>query len=189
MDAVSTWAEMSEEMVLTSELANALKESALNEARKSLAELEVANSDEDTFCALPWAAFAAFNLGQFDEAKRLTELTLTLAESFKENWNFGNALHSAHSVRGLLALRNDDRAGAIDELHASGATPGSPQLNSFGPTMQLAIVLLEVGERDAVLRYLDQCSAFWRMGGTSLAVWRRKIMAGEMPNFFHHRYG
>lgn len=180
---------MSEEMELTSELVNTLKTAALNEAQNSLEKLGVATSDEETFCALPRAAFAAFNLGQFDEAERLAEVTLTLAERFKNSWNFGNALHSAHSILGLLALKHDDRPGAIEALHASGATPGSPQLNSFGPTMQLAIALLEVGERDAVLRYLDQCSAFWKLGSSSLAIWRRKIMAGEMPNFFQHRYG
>jgi hypothetical protein len=37
------------------------------------------------------------------------------------------------------------------------------------------------GERDAVIRYLDQCSAFSEMGRTSLAIWRRKITAGDMP--------
>ena len=189
MNVVDAWAEMSEGMVLTTELKATFKAAALKDAHKSLAKLEAAASDEEQYYALPRGAFAAFNLGQFDDAKRCAEQALTLADNFKDNWNFGNAVHRANSVRGLLARQNDDRARALAALHASGATPGSPQLNSFGPTMQLAIALLEVGERDAVLRYLDQCGAFWRMGTASIAIWRRKIVAGQMPNFFSHRYG
>ena len=176
-------------MVLTPELAATFKVAALKVAHKSLAELEADASAHEQFYALPGGVFAAFNLGQFDDAKRYAEQALNLADGFKDNWNFGNAVHSAHSVRGLLALKNDDRAGALASLHASDATPGSPQLYSFGPTMQLAIALLEVGECDAVLLYLDQCGIFWQMGATSLVIWRRKIVAGQMPNFFHHRYG
>ena len=189
MDAVDLWAEMSEGMVLTAEQTNLLRENALSTAHKALAELEAATSDDDQFYALPTAAFAAFNLGLYDDARRHAERALLLSDSFQDNWNFGNAIHHGHSVLGLLALEIGDRTGAIKALHASGATRGSPQLNSFGPTMQLAIALLGLGERDAVLHYLDQCSVFWRMGSTSLSIWRRKIVAGETPNFFHHRYG
>ena len=189
MDAVDAWAEMSEEMVLTAEQANLLRENAVGTAHKALAELEAAKADDGRFYALPRAAFAAFNPGLFDDARRHAERALLLSDSFKDNWNFGNAVHHGHSVLGLLALQRRDRTAAIQALHASGAMRGSPQLDSFGPTMQLAIALLEVGERDAVLHYLEQCAVFWRLGSTSLAIWRRKIVAGEMPNFFHHRYG
>ena len=110
MNVVDAWAEMSEGMVLTTELKATFKAAALKDAHKSLAKLEAAASDEEQYYALPRGAFAAFNLGQFDDAKRCAEQALTLADNFKDNWNFGNAVHRANSVRGLLALQDDDRA-------------------------------------------------------------------------------
>ena len=176
-------------MSLSAEQLAFLRDFALSEAPKALAALEIADSDNEQFYALPGAAFAAFHLGRFDDAKDYAERALALAVSFQDNWHYGNVKHKSPSILGLLALQKGDVPGAVEALHASGATPGSPQLNSFGPTMQLAIALLEAGERDAVLHYLEQCASFWKMGGSLLAIWRRKIVAGEMPNFVHQRYG
>ncbi len=189
MDAIEKWATMSEEIAFTEEELVKQKEVVLSFAPKALADLEAARSEEDQFYALPGAAFAAYHLERWDDAKTYAERALLLADSFTGNWNFANAVYTAHTIAGLLALRHGDRATAVDALHASGTTPGSPQLNSFGPTMQLAIALLEVGELDAVMSYLTQCGTFWKLGSTSLAIWQRKIAAGEMPNFFSHRYG
>ena len=189
MDAAEKWATLSEEMTSTKEQLATQKAAVLSFAQKALAKLEVASSEEQQFYALPNAAFAAYHLERWDDGKTYAERALSLADSFTDNWNLGNAVHTAHTIAGLLALRQGDRAAAVDALHASGTTPGSPQLNSFGPTMQLAIALLEVGERHAVMSYLTQCSTFWKMGSASLAIWPRKIAAGEMPNFFNHRYG
>ena len=188
MNAADEWATLSEEMVLTAQQLAKQKGVVVAAAPKALAELEAASSEEERFYALPNAAFAAFHLELWHEAKASAERALSLADSFKDNWNFGNAVHTAHTITGLLALRRGDRAAAVDALHAAGTTPGSPQLNSFGPTMQLAIALLEIGERDAVISYLAQCGTFWKMGSTSMAIWQRKIAGGEMPNFFGHRY-
>ena len=44
---------------------------------------------------------------------------------------------------------------------ASGKTPGSPQLNSFGPDFMLDRELLEKGERAAVLAHLELVGKFW----------------------------
>ena len=189
MDAIEKWAVMSEEIAWTAEQAAAIRKVVLDAAPVTLAEFDAATSDEARFYALPRATFAAYHLERFTLAKAHAQLALTLAENFKDNWNFGNAVHSAHSILGLLALDAGDRSSALTALQAAGATPGSPQLNSFGPTMQLAIALLELGEREAVLNYLDQCAVFWRLGNSKLAIWRRKIAAGSMPNFFSHRFG
>ena len=47
---------------------------------------------------------------------------------------------------------------------AAGATPGSPQLDSFGPNMTLAKELLEKGQPDVVLHYFALCKNFWEDG-------------------------
>jgi tetratricopeptide (TPR) repeat protein len=179
----------SEEVSFTPEQEEEMRQIAVERARKDLAAFEADISDEEAFVHLPRAAIAAFHLEQFDEAGKLAERALLLAPSFQRNWNYGNAVHLGHTVLGLLALRQKDEVLATEELRRAGDTPGSPQLNSFGPTMQLAKELLKCGHSDAVLAYLQQCRKFWKMGETWLGLWERKIRAGLVPNCFQHSYG
>jgi hypothetical protein len=65
----------------------------------------------------------------------------------------------------------------------SGNTPGSPQLNSFGPDMTLAKELLELGEQEAVMAYLKACSIFWALGKAKLTQWVSAIRQDRMPDF------
>ena len=74
-------------------------------------------------------------------------------------------------------------AEAKKRLLDAGKTPGSPQLNSFGPNMTLAKEMLEAGEKSAVLEYLQLCEKFWSMEDGRLAVWRRMISEGGTPRF------
>jgi len=177
-----------EENPLTPEQAEQLKAVSIAQAPRDLAAADSAKTDEELFRALPRATMGAYLLGKRDRARALAKKALELAPSFKANWNYGNALHLAHSVLGLLALDAGEVPTAVDELKKAGATPGSPQLNSFGPTMQLARRLLQQGEFEAVLGYLQQCRVFWKSGGVWLALWEDKVRKGEVPNFVMHAY-
>lgn len=84
---------------------------------------------------------------------------------------------------GRLAFRGGDIARAKAELVEAGRTRGSPQLDTFGPSMGLAKDLLERGERAAVLEYFELCSKFWEMGAEKLAAWRAAIERGDVPDF------
>jgi hypothetical protein len=72
---------------------------------------------------------------------------------------------------------------AAAQLIASGKTPGSPQLNSFGPGMSLALDLLRKGERAVVIDYLDLCAKFWSLGRSKIPAWKTQIEKGETPDF------
>src|SRR5438046_1216100 len=63
-------------------------------------------------------------------------------------WYYGNVVHEANQILGLAALQQGNVRLARHYLLAAGKTPGSPQLDSFGPNMVLAQKLLERGERD-----------------------------------------
>ena len=180
--------EETEKEPFTPEMEAASLQIALSRAPARLEELASAQCDDDAFVHLPRSAAAAFHLGQLTEAKLYATRALALAPSYPDNWNYGNAIHLGHTVLGLLALNDQDPGTAITELHASGQTPGSPQLNSFGPTMQLAKALLKLGYVEPVLAYIEHCRAFWEMGGTWLDLWERKIREGHVPNFFQHSY-
>jgi hypothetical protein len=130
------------------------------------------------FLSLDTWARTALERGDAACAARQAKELLALAESFREDWNYGNAVHRGHLVLGRIALASNDLASARAELLAAGRTPGSPQLNSFGPNMRLARDLLAVGERDSVLEYIDLCGAFWKMGEQDLPRWRQRSRRG-----------
>ena len=178
----------SEEMSLTPEQEAQLRQIVVDRAPAALDELREATTEDELFTALPNAAFAAFHLDRFDLARELTQQTLDLAAHYASDWNYGNAIHAGHTVLGLLALRDGDISTAIDQLGKSGETPSSPQLGSFGPSMQLAKALLRHGEFEAVREYFGQCRRFWKMGTTWLDIWDEKIGRKEIPNFFMHCY-
>ena len=178
----------SEEQPLTPEQDAQLRQIVVDRAPAELAAVDAAATDEDLFYALPNAAYAAFHLEQFDLARNLAQRALDMAPGYPRNWNHGNAIHAGHTVLGLLALRDGDVVAAAEELKKSGETPGSPQLGSFGPSMHLAKELLKLGQFEPVREYFRQCRKFWKMGDTWLDLWNKKIDAGEVPNFFMHRY-
>jgi len=185
---VMSWEAESEGLVLTPEKEADIGHLSAERAKKALAELDAAASERHRFHALPDAARGAYELGRFDLAAALAAESLERAASYKGDWNYGNAIHMGHTVKGLLALRGGNEDLAIVELRAAGATPGSPQLDSFGPSMALARALLRAGKSEEVLRYLEQCQSFWKMGDTWLAIWDKKIRAGEVPNFLMNRW-
>jgi hypothetical protein len=177
-----------EEAPFTPEQEAAFRQVVLDRALTDLAPLSDSLTDEQAFVHLPRAAVGAFHLERFSDAKVFAERAISLAPVFRTDWNYGNAVHLGHTVLGLLALREGDVDLAADELRKSGDTPGSPQLNTFGPTMQLAKELLQAGHIAPVLSYLKQCRGFWRMGSTWLDLWESEVSSGHIPNFFGRSY-
>ena len=106
-----------------------------------------------------------------------------LAPKYRNDWNYGNAVQDANQVLGLIALAKGDVAEAKKRLLASADSKGSPQMNSFGPNMQLAKALLEKGEKDVVLEYFQRCGTFWKMGAERLAAWTAAVKNGKIPEF------
>ena len=141
---------------------------------------------EDHFYALTDGAKAAYEVGDLDKAERFARQLLAMAPTFPKDWNYGNAIHDGNMVLGRLALRRGDMAGATQHLTAAGNTPGSPQLNSFGPNMALASDLLQVDQRPAVLSYFGQCRRFWEMGDRDLRQWEALVKDGQRPDFGAH---
>lgn len=132
---------------------------------------------------LPYLGMAAFVVGDLDKARTYAE---TMLADIPENWNRGNRVHYGNLVLGRVALAGGDLRGAGQYLLAAGRSPGSPQLNSFGPDMALAKDLLDGGETQTVLRYLASCLDFWKMGQDRLKNWIALIEGGRTPDFSRH---
>ena len=154
---------------------------------EALSRLEAAPDGYDRFIHLNDAAKETFNVGEFEAAREYARELLALAPLFPDDWNYGNAIHDGHLVLGRLALREGRRDEAKRRLIISGKTPGSPQLDTFGPNLRLAEDLLKDGERDVVIEYFKLCSKFWENEDGRLDRWTREISQGTIPDFKANR--
>jgi hypothetical protein len=143
--------------------------------RRGRSQLKACDDPKQRYYILGETAKAAAQLRSYKDAELYATELLRLAPAYRKDWNYGNAIHDGHMVLGRIALVNGDRATARRELLLAGASPGSPQLNSFGPNMSLARDLLRTGDRQAVFQYFDECEKFWKFGHGRIARW--KILA------------
>jgi hypothetical protein len=135
-------------------------------------------------------ASASLEAGDLKVARQLAEKQLA-ANTDTKSWNYGNIIHNANCVLGRASLRSGDKKTATEYLLKAGRTPGSPQLDSFGPDFTLARELLEASEKQVVLDYLDLVAKFWvdkpRASGRPndnaalLEKWRKEIEGGKAP--------
>jgi hypothetical protein len=159
---------------------SATSQGPLADATNALAK---AKTEQERFYALNDAAKESFVAGNAGEAKKYAQELMALLPKYPKDWNYGNAVQDANLVLGRIAVKE----GRIDEakryLIAAGNSPGSPQMDSFGPNVSLARDLLEKGERDVVIQYLELCRKFWKMERGSLDKWIQEIKDGKIPNF------
>ena len=127
----------------------------------------------------------ALAAGKPEKAEKYAARLLEVVTEKEESWNYGNAIHEANIVLGRTALWSGKTEEARKFLLAAGRTPGSPQLNSFGPSMELAEELLKKGERETVLQYFELCRKFWNNPDAieRLDEWTKGVREGKTPKF------
>jgi len=153
---------------------------ALEQWGKAIALLR---TDSVRFYMLTQMASIAVDAGRPRMAVHYAKELLRRATKFRADWNYGNAVHHAHSALGRVALRAKRIGEAKRHLIASAKTKGSPQLNSFGPNQDLAAELLERGETKTVIRYLELCRKFWKMGQPQINAWTKSIRETGKTDF------
>ena len=146
-------------------------------------DVQQAKNEEERFYTLGAAAKRSFAAGKIAEARDGAQRLMALLPHYQSNWNYGNAIQDANLVLGRIAVREGKIEAAKGYLLAAGESPGSPQMNSFGPNMSLAHDLLEKGERDTVLEYFQLCGGFWRGQQNKLDQWTQEVRAGKIPDF------
>jgi hypothetical protein len=146
----------------------------------ALDKLAAANSPELRFCALGAAAKQSFAAGKVEDARKYAQELMALLPSFRQNQEYGNAVHDANLTLGRIAVREGRLDEAKRHLIESIRTPGG-RLMDYGPNMSLAKDLLEKGERQVVLDYFALCKKFWNFG--RLDEWSQQVKEGKTPDF------
>ena len=129
---------------------------------------------------LTQAAEAALLTG--DDAKLGQYAAQLLKEASPDDRMYGDYVHDGHRLLGHAALKAGDVATAKAELAKAGKAPESMMMERVGPQLTLAKALLEKGEKEAVLAYLDQVAALWPAGADAVDGWIAQIQKGETPD-------
>ena len=157
--------------------------------------VQYSETDLRRFYDLARKTSSAYSSGDTATAKRVAQEYLSAAPQFPCDWNYGNAVHNANSVLGLIALQEGDRNAAVRYLLAAGLSRGSPQLDSFGPSLLLAKLLAEASEFEAVATYIRSIRRFWEADDTTtlgflgfgdrqpMTGWLEKLASRKVPNF------
>lgn len=129
----------------------------------------------------------AYQAGNIEQTRALIKENLRLAKIYRCNWNYGNAIHDSNRLLGLIALSEGNSSNAAKYLIESGKSSGSPQLDSFGPNLDLANQLLVAGKTEEVIEYLNDITLFWDDHETLIDEWITQIEGGDLSEL--NQYG
>jgi tetratricopeptide (TPR) repeat protein len=120
-------------------------------------------------------ADAAFKIGDFPAAAQLAKIYLDSSDR--------PAVQRANTILGRVALRTGDIANAKQYLLDSAADGAARDIAFSGPTLVLAKEMIDHGERDVVVEYLEHCLVLWPRGESVLRIWIADIKNGKTPKF------
>jgi len=144
--------------------------------RLQQAEDGAARIHRSRILTLPNLAKLAFQAGEFEKAEQYARQTLA------EPSDAMDSIHTGNVVLGLIALKNDDIAGAGTYLLAAATTKGkSIILDRWGPNLALARALLDKGQNDVVLEYFQLCKTFVTKN-PKLDDWIAMLKSGRAPD-------
>jgi len=101
----------------------------------------------------------------------------------QENPGSGDAIYAGNLILAQAALDNDDVANAKRYLLEAAAAPGAKRIEQSGLDTSVMRVLLDRGEKDAVLEYLQRGRTLWPQGAQTIGRWETAIRAGRRVNF------
>lgn len=139
------------------------------------------SSEKEKFAILPLISKTAVMAKQYKDAKKYADELNSLANKYPDSWNYGNAIHDANIVLGMVELNNQNTNEAKKYLIKAGYTSGSPQMNSYGPNLMLAQALIDVNEKSVVVEYFTLVKNFWKNDDGRLDNWIETLNSGGKP--------
>lgn len=134
---------------------------------------------------LQLAAEQAVDTGDSSTARKYATELLERNSRRRRSWDTSEIVHDANQILGRAALREGDMQEAKDRL-LKAATPDIRHSIGSDPRMILAQELLERGEREVVIRYLDRVGKLWDTKSSLehanlIRKWKEEIRAGGKP--------
>jgi len=93
----------------------------------------------------------------------------------------------ANTILGRIALRTGDLADARQYFARFGEPAAAPDITLSGPTLVLAKELIEHGERETVLAYLESCLKLWPRGENVLRIWIADIKTENAKSWWSRK--
>jgi len=146
-----------------------------------LLEKKLNKSEYERWAWLDDAAELAYKIEDYKKAETYSLESLSASKNYDTDWNYGNSIHNANMVLGRLSLRDGNIKRAKEYLLKSAQSKGSPQLDTFGPSLILANDLLKFGEKEVVLVYLTSIVTFWKMDDGCISRWIKEIENNKTP--------
>jgi hypothetical protein len=125
----------------------------------------------------------AYYAGHANDSQKAAKRWLSYNKD-PDDWNYGNAIHNANMALATIAWDGGKKEEAIKYVLAASKSPGSPQLDSFGPQFPIVPKLLAAGRKDVVLQYLTGVQRFWSESPDELKGWIDQIKKGSVPGDF-----
>lgn len=120
----------------------------------------------------------------FARARQLATDAVSLAKRHPQDASELATLYNAHTVLGVLALRDGDVETAVDHMRAAtdaSVSGDAKYRHQFGLQWRLAEYLLRAGERDSVAAYLEKSAERFPVDRDRLLKDAAQIRAGVMP--------
>jgi thiol-disulfide isomerase/thioredoxin len=127
-------------------------------------------------------AEAELDAGESEAAGRDAARILEIPVSHNAQSGYWDAVHKAQTIMGRASLKRGDTAQARLRLLASAQVETTPSLGSVGPGMTLAQELLEAGEKQTVIEYLETCRRIWTNNQGKLDGLLKAVRSESSPN-------
>ena len=132
--------------------------------------------------AIPELLEAEFDAGVSMAAARDARKLLEMAAANPKAGNHDDLVQAGETMLGRVALDQGRSDEAKERLLESARGKDSGGLRSNGPKMTLAQDLLDSGDRDTVLQFLDLCRTFWKFDQGRIDHYEQLIRAQPKPD-------
>jgi hypothetical protein len=125
----------------------------------------------------------------FARAGQFANDALALAEKHSQAARENHVVYRAHTVLGVLALKDGDRDAAVAHMRTAAAAPlpeSARYASHFGLRSRLAEYLLRAGERESVAAYLKASAERFLSERDRLLQDAAHIRAGVMPQSYQY---
>jgi beta-lactamase regulating signal transducer with metallopeptidase domain len=125
----------------------------------------------------------------FARARQFADDALVLAERHRQAARDYHVVYRAHTVLGVLALKDGDLNAAVEHMRTAGEAPISEAgrfTSHFGLRGRLVEYLLRAGERESVVEYLESSADRFQSERARLLADAAQVRAGVMPPSYQY---